>query len=181
VVPCDSDDELADNALAVVAGRASEVPPHIGRMFVGCKWDDSTISPDPTFDGRELDYEWFVRWPERMHGRPTEAISVARRSAFSEVPYPNRRAYEGGHNLDFVKRFAFVGYRDIVRLYNLDANNRMTDELHRVESLLDIADRITWMSDDVLTNHGVCPKEGWASAVTAGGSPNGHSVNLDPL
>lgn len=150
----DSDDELADNSLTVVAARANEAAPHIGRLFFGCQWDDGTISPDPPFDGREMNYEGFVRWLERMHNRPTETISVARRSAFLEVPYPNRRAYEGGHNLNFVRRFAFVGYPDIVRLYHLDAHNRMTNELHQVQSLLDIADRITWMSDDVLANHG---------------------------
>lgn len=150
----DSDDELVPNSLTIVAERARAVPAHIGRLFFGCKLDDGSISPDPPFDGRELDYEWFVRWLERMHGRPTETISVARRSAFREVPYPNRRSYEGGHNLDFVKRFAFIGYPDIVRLYHLDATNRLTDELRRVESLMDIADRVTWMSDNVLTNHG---------------------------
>jgi glycosyltransferase involved in cell wall biosynthesis len=150
----DSDDEIADGALDVVWQHAIEQPADIGRMFFSCRWDDGTVSPDPPFDGRRLNYEAYVRWMQRMHGRPTETISVVRRDAFSEVPYPNRRTHEGGHNLDFAKRFDFVGFPDVVRLYHLDATNRMTNDILATESLIRAAPGLSWLADSVLERHG---------------------------
>ncbi|MEP6763630.1 MAG: glycosyltransferase family 2 protein [Gemmatimonadaceae bacterium] len=150
----DSDDELTDGSLEVVMCRTREVSPAVGRLFFACRWDNGTTSPDPPFNGKQLNYEDFVRWLERMHGRPVEAISVVRRSAFGEVPYPNRRSHEGGHNLDFIRKFDFVGFPDVVRLYHLDAHNRMTDDVRRLDSILEAAPGHSWMADTVLEHHG---------------------------
>ncbi|MEO7362369.1 MAG: glycosyltransferase family 2 protein [Gemmatimonadaceae bacterium] len=160
----DSDDELTPGALEVVYRRSTEVADRVGRMFFACRWDDGTISPNPPFDGRQLDYLGFVRWLQDMHARPIEAISAVRRSAFAEVPYPNRRTHEGGHNLDFMKRFDFVGYPDIVRLYHMDADNRMTDEVRALDSIMKAAPGLSWMADDVLQKHGNALRQ-WAPAM----------------
>ncbi len=159
----DSDDELTDGSLEIVLQRSEKVSARVGRMFFACRWDDGTISPDPPFDGRELGYEDFVRWLQRMHGRPVEAISAVRRSAFHDVPYPNRRSHEGGHNLDFTKKFNFVGFPDVVRLYHLDADNRMTDEVRRLDKILQTAPGLSWLADSVLENHGEA-LQGWSPA-----------------
>lgn len=150
----DSDDELTPGALEVVHRRSTEVSDKVGRMFFACRWDDGTVSPNPPFDGRQRDYVGFVRWLQDMHQRPIEAISAVRSSAFAEVPYPSRRTHEGGHNLDFMKRFDYVGYPDVVRLYHLDADNRMTHEVRALDSILRAAPGLSWMADDVLQKHG---------------------------
>ena len=150
----DSDDELTEGSLDIVLQRSEQVSPAVGRMFFACRWDDGTISPNPPFDGRELTYEDFVRWLQRMHGRPVEAISVVRRAAFVDVPYPNRRSHEGGHNLDFTRKFNFAGFPDVVRLYHLDANNRLMDDARSVDRILENAPGFSWLADSVLDNHG---------------------------
>ena len=150
----DSDDELTDGSLEIVMQRARHVSPRVARMFFACRWDNGTVSPDPPFDGRELTYQDFVRWLQQMHGRPVEAISAVRSSAFHEVPYPNRRSHEGGHNLDFMKQFNFAGFPDVVRLYHLDADNRVTDDVRRPDRILETAPGISWLADSVLQNHG---------------------------
>ncbi|MEP6778576.1 MAG: glycosyltransferase family 2 protein [Gemmatimonadaceae bacterium] len=150
----DSDDELTDGSLEVIVRRSREVSPTVGRMFFACRWDDGTISPNPPFDGKRLNYEGFVRWLERMHGRPVEAISVVRSAAFNEVPYPNRRSHEGGHNLDFMKKFDWVGFPDVARLYHLDAHNRMTNDVRALDSIRQAAPGHAWLADTVLEQHG---------------------------
>lgn len=157
----DSDDELTPGALEIVHRRSTEVSERVGRMFFACRWDDGTISPNPPFDGKQQDYAGFIRWLQDMHEKPIEAISVVRREAFAEVPYPTRRTHEGGHNLDFMKRFDFVGYPDVVRLYHLDANNRMTDDVRALDSIMRAAPGLAWMSDDVLRSHGAALRQ-WA-------------------
>lgn len=164
IVFLDSDDELAEGALDIVWKRASEAPASVGRMFFACRWDNGVISPNPPFDGTEQDYEGFIRWLERMRASPIEAISVVRRSAFEQVSYPDRRTHEGGHNLDFMKHFNFIGYPDVVRLYHLDANNRLMDSARGVESLLNSAPGLSWLADTVLRDHGDALKR-WAPAV----------------
>lgn len=164
VVFLDSDDALEDGALEIVAERVAAAPATVGRLFFACRWDNGVISPDPPFDGTEQNYEGFVRWLELMRSRPLEAISVVRRSAFAEVPYPDRRTHEGGHNLDFMKRFNFIGYPDVVRRYHLDANNRLMDTTRDVKSLLDAAPGLSWLADTVLRDHGDALKR-WAPSV----------------
>ena len=159
----DSDDELTPGALETVYRRSTEVSDRVGRMFFACRWDDGTISPNPPFDGRQLDYAGFVRWLQNMHEKPIEAISAVRNSAFAEVPYPSRRTHEGGHNLDFMKRFDFVGYPDVVRLYHLDAENRMTNDVRALDSIMKAAPGLSWMADEVLRSHGEALRR-WAPA-----------------
>ncbi|MEO7360382.1 MAG: glycosyltransferase family 2 protein [Gemmatimonadaceae bacterium] len=159
----DSDDELTPGALETVYRRSTEVSERVGRMFFACRWDDGTISPNPPFDGRQLDYVGFVRWLQDMHEQPIEAISAVRRSAFADVPYPSRRTHEGGHNLDFMKRFDFVGYPDVVRLYHLDADNRLTNEVRALDSIMKAAPGLSWMADEVLRAHGHALRQ-WAPA-----------------
>ena len=150
----DSDDELAPDALRMIMQRIEGVPQDVARLFFGCRWDDGTVSPNPPFSGQRMDYEAFVRWAESMCGNPTEVLSVVRRSAYCEMPLPNRRTRESGHNFDFAKRFDTIGFPDIARLYHADAHNRITDHARNPAAIIDDAPGLAWMADELLRKHG---------------------------
>lgn len=168
----DSDDELVPDALEVIRARANAAPTSLGKMLFACRHDDGTISPTPPFDGRRLAYHDYLRWLARMHLKPSEAMPVARRLPFLEIPYPDcqplaegestdelrprpgRWGPEGLHNLDFAKRYDTIGYPDIVRLYHADAPNRLMDATKTADSLLEQASNVAWVFNTMLDRHG---------------------------
>jgi hypothetical protein len=62
-----------------------------------------------------------------------------------------------------MKRFDFIGYPDVVRLYHLDADNRLMDA-HEVDAILRSAPGFAWLCDTVLRDHGAALKQ-WAPSV----------------
>lgn len=163
----DSDDELVDGALDLIWRRCAAAPGDVAKLFFACRWDNGVISPDPPFDGVRMDYEGFVRWLGRMTGRPTETIAAVRRDAFLKAPYPERKTWEGSHNLDFARRFSAIGYADVVRLYHLDAANRRMAMVRDPRGIIEEAPGLAWMADTVLQDHGEALRR-WAPAVFQG-------------
>lgn len=160
----DSDDELLEGALNTIWAHCASAPERVAKLLFACRWDDGTVSPDPPFEETDLDYEGFIRWLERMHGRPSEAIPAVRRDAFLQVPYPERRTPEGSHNLDFAHCFASIGYPHLVRLYHLDAGNRVMDAVRSIDGLMAEAPGVAWVADAVIEAHGDALRH-WAPRV----------------
>jgi hypothetical protein len=91
-----------------------------------CRDDAGQTSPYPPLDGRQIDYEGYLRWLEETSSGRAEALPCTRREAFLECPYPEGRHWqEGIHELDFARRWRLQLCPELVRLYHLDANNRV--------------------------------------------------------
>jgi glycosyltransferase involved in cell wall biosynthesis len=120
----DSDDELMPGALNALQQWTTSSG-GFDKLYAMVQLRDGSLSPDPPLDGSIWDYPAFLKWLERSVGRRSEALPCTRRTAFLNVPYPESRAYEGIHNLDFVARYSMLACPAVVRVYHQDAPNRL--------------------------------------------------------
>ncbi len=122
----DSDDELVAGGLKLIRRRVAAAPAIVGKLLFMCRDDAGLTSPDPPLDGRQIDYEGYLRWLEETSSGRAEALPCVRREAFLECPYPEGRHWqEGIHELDFAARWPLQLCPEVVRLYHLDATNRV--------------------------------------------------------
>jgi glycosyltransferase involved in cell wall biosynthesis len=149
----DSDDELVPGGLELIRRRAAEAPAAVGKLLFMCRDDVGLTSPDPPLDGRQIDYEGYLRWLEETSGGRAEALPCTRRVAFLECPYPDGRHWqEGIHELDFARRWRLQLCPEVVRYYHLDATNRvMAPDRAR---LLAQAEDFAAHAEAVLSRHG---------------------------
>lgn len=130
----DSDDELVPGGLEVIRSRIRAAGAETGKLLFMCRDSNGMISPEPSLDGRVIDYLGYVRWLEETSRGRAEALACCRRSMFLEVPYPEGQHWqEGIHELDFARRWLLQLCPDVVRLYHHDAENRvMKPDLQRL-------------------------------------------------
>jgi glycosyltransferase involved in cell wall biosynthesis len=149
----DSDDELVDGGLELIRRRARAASATVGKLLFMCRDDAGVTSPEPPLDGRQVDYEGFLRWLEETSSGRAEALPCTRRVAFLECPYPEGRHWqEGIHELDFARRWMLQLCPEVVRLYHLDATNRVMvpDKARLFAQARDFAAH----AEAVLTRHG---------------------------
>ena len=156
IVLLDSDDELMDGALDVIARRIAEAPRGIDALWFRCRLDAGTLTPDPPPEGI-WDYRAVLAFKERRHGGAGEMMLCARRTALLAVPFPHGRMLEDLFGLDFARRFKAMPCRDVVRLYHQDAGNQLGAEIFRAPDLLRDAEFLNDRAEGaelVLKHHG---------------------------
>lgn len=149
----DSDDELAPKALELIRSRAKAASADVGKLLFACRNDAGAVSPEPPFDGQVMDYVGYLQWIESTINGLSEALPATRRSAFLQCPYPEQRGWlESIHELDFVQRNRVQRCPEIVRLYHLDATNRLM--VPNFDAVSDSARGRVEHAEAVLAKHG---------------------------
>lgn len=126
VVCLDSDDELADEALALIAMRAKSLNDDIKAMRFCSLRDDGLVAPQILPSENIVDYHNHLRWIEAVDSMPSDCPIVTRLETFQSVPYPNDRSYETTYHLNLAMTFRVRWFRDVVLLNHLDADNSIS-------------------------------------------------------
>jgi glycosyltransferase involved in cell wall biosynthesis len=158
----DSDDELLPGALAAMHRKAVAAPSYVGGLRFMCRDSHGRTSPDPAHADETWDYEGYIRWTERLRGRPSEALPCVRAETYPFITYPDDHSVEGLYHLDLARHWGVMACADVVRLYHYDAGNRLMvvdarRSLHHARDAASNAER-------VLTRHGDALRA-WAPGV----------------
>jgi glycosyltransferase involved in cell wall biosynthesis len=123
-VMLDSDDELETHALQNLRSRTLAAPSDVGNVASSCRCDDGSVTPTPPVPDEPLDYEGYVRWTALIE-RP-DKLECIRREVFTDVRYPNSRAWELEFHLDVALRWRVSISKDILLRIHSDASNRLS-------------------------------------------------------
>lgn len=154
-VMLDSDFELVDDALDVLASQCLSAPSDVGNVANMCIWDAGPDTPFPEpRDALLLDYAGFLRFLETL--RISEWFNCVRREVFNEARYPDARASEGTFHLALAQRWRFQLTKERLIIIHTDAPNRITStpmHLDRDRMRRDALE-LAAQADSVLTTHG---------------------------
>jgi glycosyltransferase involved in cell wall biosynthesis len=150
----DSDDELLPGALARIRRRAVAASREVGALRFMCQDEAGRLSPDPPHPDEVLGYEDYLRWMERCVGGREEALPCVRRGTFPHVRYSDGHSdsEEALYHLDMARAVRVGLCSDVVRLYHMDADNRLTRP--RPERSLRYAADGVRHAERVLARHG---------------------------
>lgn len=154
-VMLDSDFELLDGALRVLAAQCASAPPDVGNLASMCIWDVGPDTPYPAPDDTLLlDYVGYLQFLEGLH--TPEWFNCVRTDVFSEVRYPDARASEGTFHLDLALRWRFQLFKKCLVKIHTDAPNRITSAhaaINRDHACRDALELAT-QAELVLATHG---------------------------
>jgi glycosyltransferase involved in cell wall biosynthesis len=127
IVSLDSDDELTDDALPLIASEIDRLPDHVDGLRFMCRLDDGRLSPDPPLQREIWNYEGYVRWAASTLHTRQESLPCVRRKTFERVRYVDGRgSLESLYHLDFAKTFVSAASPAVVRMYHAGADDRLT-------------------------------------------------------
>ena len=127
IVCLDSDDELTEDALALMEADIKRASPGVDGFRFMCRLDDGSVSPAPPLRREVWDYEAYLRWANgSTRGAARETLTCFRRGTFEAAKYPDGRALEPLYHMDFAARFRTATSPAVVRLYHADAPDQLT-------------------------------------------------------
>jgi glycosyltransferase involved in cell wall biosynthesis len=153
-VMVDSDFALRPNALQVLYDRSRNAPSDVGNLASSCMWDTGDVSPAPPRSMRLLDYCDYLTWMQELS--ISEKLECVRRSALSEIRYPDSRAWEFEFHLDLACRWRIELSEEILVDVFSDAPNRLTtasDTVAMQRVLADASDKLASF-ESILDKHG---------------------------
>ena len=153
ILPLDSDDELAPEALGWLTDLITSLPNDINRVRCMVSWDDGRLTPEPALKEEIWGYEDYVRAIDVPDGTGVESASAFRRPSLMAVPYPKDRTHELLFHLDYAAQFKMRTTGRVLRQYHSGTYNNTRSQFSRVRLLSDVAD---WANqvDDILVKHG---------------------------
>lgn len=153
IVPLDSDDELAPDALTSLKDIITELPEDIHRIRCMVACDNGQLSPQPAMKEEIWNYEDYLRAVNVPDGTPVESASVFSRASLLAVPYQSGRTSEGLFHLDYFSRFKVRTTALVSRFYHSDSTIN-TRSASSAEMLLRNANDWAYMVDNILERHG---------------------------
>jgi glycosyltransferase involved in cell wall biosynthesis len=137
IIPLDSDDELAPDALPLMDAEVRRVPGEVQSIRFMCQLDDGSLSPLVPLTREVWDQEGYLRWAERVaaHGLQ-ETTTCVRRRTYEIIKYAEGGAStrqfgtsmssESIYHLDFAARFLTATSPIVARLYHSDAPDQVS-------------------------------------------------------
>lgn len=135
VVFLDSDDELVPGALSRMHGLAQEAPGSIHALWFRSQLDTGVVIPAQMPAKTEWGYLEYIEFLEETAHQSRDMIRCVRRECFSRVRYPDSRMLETKFHLDFAREFRSRVFPDVLRLYHLDARDRLALKARRLDRL----------------------------------------------
>jgi len=126
IIPLDSDDELAPDALKFMHDEIRQVPDEVQSIRFMCQLDDGSLSPLEPLAREVWDYAGYLRWAEKVavHGLQ-ETLTCTRRVTYETVKY-HEGGYEAVYHMDFAARFLTATSPAVARFYHSDAPDQVT-------------------------------------------------------
>ena len=153
VVFLDSDDELLPGAIDRIDACAVRQAASISALRFLFALDDGGISPHTLPPAGHLDYAGMLRWQASCSMHQQDTLLCVRGSAFSDLRYPDSRAFELGYFLDLHRHFEVVVAHDVVAALHYDAPTSLSRTIERAQLLRAAADQAQ-EAQRVLTAHG---------------------------
>jgi hypothetical protein len=119
-------------------------------LFKCCAGDRSACALPPA---GHLDYAGLLRWQASCSMHQQDTLLCVRGSAFSDLRYPDSRAFELGYFLDLHRHFEVVVAHDVVAALHYDAPTSLSRTIERAQLLRAAADQAQ-EAQRVLTAHG---------------------------
>jgi hypothetical protein len=108
---------------------------------------------EPVVPAGHLDYAGLLRWQASCSMHQQDTLLCVRGSAFSDLRYPDSRAFELGYFLDLHRHFEVVVAHDVVAALHYDAPTSLSRTIERAQLLRAAADQAQ-EAQRVLTAHG---------------------------
>lgn len=153
VVFLDSDDELLPGAIDMIEACAMRQPASVSAVRFLFALDDGGISPHTLPPAGHLDYAGLLRWQVSCSPHQQDTLHCVRRSAFSDLRYPDSRAFELGYFLDLHRHFEVVVAHDVVAALHYDAPTSLSRTVEKSQLLQAAADQAR-EARRVLATHG---------------------------
>lgn len=118
----DSDDELLPGALHRIWQLAHACPETIGRLGFAYRRDDGGTCPQPLVPDSVLDYAGYLAWSDGIVYN--DFFHCTRRRLFSQVRFPDSRAYEAAYLLNSAQACQTRLLPEIVAVIHTDSANR---------------------------------------------------------
>ena len=129
----DSDDELVDGALSLVAAKTEAVTKDISRVAFRYRLDNDRLSPEPWPSETVFTYERYIRWSNSVV--LGDFCNCTRRDTFQVVLFSEDSLFETIYQLNFARHFRTLVCDDIVATVHSGASNRMTSTVASISSL----------------------------------------------
>lgn len=123
-VMVDSDFALMPYALERLRARTGVAALEVGNVASSCEWDSGRVTPFPLGPTCTVDFPAYLRWVGSIV--ISEKLECIRRAVFTDIRYPDSRAWEFEFHLDLASRWKVeISNEVLVRIYG-DAPNRLT-------------------------------------------------------
>jgi glycosyltransferase involved in cell wall biosynthesis len=150
----DSDDELIEDALSIIAAKTHTVTEEIARLAFRYRLDNNSLSPEPWPSGTVFAYEQYIRWSDSVV--LGDFSNCTRRDTFQLVPLSEDSLFESLYQLNFAHQFQTLVCAEVVAMVHSGAPNRMSTTVTGITSLPRAEYAAAFLSsvDSTLRQHG---------------------------
>jgi len=151
LIPFDSDDEMAPNALEEIKSIIGDTPEEIKTIKFMVRYDTGELSPEPPFRDEIVNYESYIRSLDRF--KRCEGQCIYRRPEAERDIWPKDRSIETLFHLDRIRSAPMRTVPRVVRIYHRDAGNQF-HQVYDKDKMLALAPDMAKMINSVIDRHG---------------------------